>query len=279
MTSSDLRISANMSAFLKHFMLAVTFVLSTVGGYAQSQYPDWFLHPQRYPDLLVGFSTAGVLSAEEDAIWRYSFLKQGFLFGTASYFNVEDQWEKKYITEAQSPLLEKTNLKKLDRLTTSMYAGGEEIAVFARSDGQTPDPANFHLEFCDQVRPEWVQKGPFYREDGNLYGVGQYVLRANVNDAWRTAEERALIELATVVGVDVTNYITSRDPHRESYADGPGGETISILTYTFDHDFSDAQVLERWINYPDPEQHTLTYIYVLMKVDSNNIKHNLKSKP
>ena len=242
---------------------------------AQNQYPDWFLHSQQYPELIIGYSTAKVLSAEEDAIWRYSFLKKGFLSGTASYFNHEDKWEKDYITEALIPLLREGQLTKLAQIPTSMYAGGEEIVLFGMADDAASEINKFKLENVDKSPPKWVGKGPFFRNGEYYYGVGQYVLKGNENDAWRTAEERALVELASAIGIDISNTFSKKKSIQQNKSTLLESESINITTYTFDHEFTDAQVIERWIDYPEKNPNLNAYAYVLVKINSNNIKHNL----
>ena len=51
-------------------------------------------------------------------------------------------------------------------------------------------------------------------------------------------------------------------------------ENIRIITYTFNHEFSDIQILERWVDYRDKEfdEAITAYIYVLMRTDVNKIK-------
>jgi hypothetical protein len=275
MTSSDPVILANTRMSSRILVLAITFLVFHSICWAQKQYPNWFLHSQDFPELIVGYSTAKVLSAKEDAIWRYSFFEKGFLSGSATYFDQEDQWEKNYVTEALVPVLNEDQLTKVDMYPTSMYAGGEAIIAFRLSPRKTALTSNYELIEVNTSKPKWVGKAPFYRKGSYYYGVGQYVLRGNENDAWRTAEERALVELATAIGIEISNHFTSKKTNQENKSTSNGNESVNILTYTFDHEFENARVIERWVDYPEPNQQLYAYAYVLVKIHSKNIKHNL----
>jgi len=275
MISSDRIDMASTRSHSLILALAVIMISLCSESKAQNKYPDWFLHSQQYPELIIGYSTAKVLSAEEDAIWRYSFLQKGFLSGTASYFNHDDKWEKAYITEALIPLLRQGQLTKLAQIPTSMYAGGEEITIFGMADDASNKINKFHLEYVDNSPPKWVGKGPLFRKGDYYYGVGQYVLKGNENDAWRTAEERALVELASAIGIDISNTFSNKKTIQKNKSSLLESESINITTYTFDHEFTDAQVIERWIDYPEKNSNLNAYAYVLVKINSKNIKHNL----
>lgn len=243
----------------------------------QSRYPDWFLHSQNYPDLYVGYSIAGVIDAKADAVWRHSFLEQGYLSGTATYFNDDDKWEKDYITEAEAPTLDGNKLVKIDRIPTSLYGGGEEIGLFKIMDSGFDELTQLGEDDYPVAKaPDWVNRGPYFTDASYSYGVGQYVLHGNENDAWRTAEERALIEIASAVGLEVEsrrNYIKTRGKESTGIDEE---ESILILTYTFNHAFRDARILERWVEYPDDSETRYgSYVYVLIQIPTKSISYQL----
>ncbi len=280
MTRSNLHSMANMKMTSCLFMLVTLLILLPDAACGKNQYPEWFLEPEKYPELFIGYSIAGVLDAQDDAIWRLSFQQRGFLSGKASYFNNDDKWEKAYITEANAPALSRNQIIKLARIPTSIYGGGEEISLFKRINSEFDESTKFPLQYPDKVRPTWVDLGPFYQDKEYYYGVGQYVLKGNENDAWRTAEERALIELASAIGIEVQSNVIDRRWRRSSTYESNNEETISIITYTFNHEIVDAKVLQRWIDYPEtnPDQNLNTYIYVLMSIPKDNIKYNIPSE-
>ncbi len=280
MIRNNLQNVTSMKVHLSFFVLVTLIILLPDVTYGKSPYPDWFLHPEKYPELFVGYSIAGVLDAEDDAIWRYSFQKKGYLKGDATYFNYEDKWQKAYIAEASAPTLRKSQIRKIASIPTSLYGGGEEISLFKNLEFEFDELTHFSLDYPSNDRPVWVDKGPFYFKNDYYYGVGQYVLKGNENDAWRTAEERALIELASAIGINVSSRLTSRELRKKGSHDTKEFESINILTYTFDHEFIEAQVMQRWINYQDsdPDKNLRAYIYVLVRIKSGNIKHNLSSE-
>ncbi len=246
-------------------------------GYSQHTYPEWFLHPGSYPQYVTGYSTAGLLNAEDDAIWRYSLHKQGYLVGEASYFNNEDKWEKDYRIEAQAPMIQNGQLEKIATFLTSPYNGGEGISIFQQKQASDEKVLQFSNETVPPMPPPWIGRGPFFTENEFYYGVGKYVLKGNENDAWRTAEERSIIELSSAIGLGV-NHRELKRSMKSTRGHLPGSEeTVKILTYSFNHEFSDLQVLERWIDYrdSDPDASIRGYIYVLVRIKSNDIKYHL----
>ena len=269
---------AKPHVYTKYMGWALILIINTVNLQGQKPYPDWFLHPQKYPELLIGFSFAKITTADEDAIWRYSYQENGFLYGTASYFNGEDKWEKKYVTEALVPFISPDQIKIIDRIITSPYNGGEEIALFKKSSNDNSYDRIFSLDYPSSSSPEWVKKAPFFVNGPNLFGVGRYVLKGNENDAWRTAEERALVEIASAIGLGVENHSITSEYYSEKDSGLSSRERSKILTYSFDHEFRSISVLERWIDYNKLEQDGYASIYVLMKISKNNIKENLSSE-
>jgi len=275
MARNSLTFLASLSTYIKYLGLAIILIFNYEQVFGQKQYPDWFLHSQDYPELIIGFSFAGVTTAEEDALWRYSYQKKGYIHGTASYFNRKEKWEKNYITEALVPLLQPKQIKKIEAFSTSPYMGGEEIAIYKRALTDSSNYQKFHMENPSQITPNWVKKAPFYIQGDNLYGVGHYVLKGNENDAWRTAEEKALVALASAIGIGVEQDLIDTGYHLEQSQIQSGDKTSNILTYEFNHEFSGASVLERWVDYDKQPQNGFTYVYVLMEIERNNIKQNL----
>ena len=256
------------------FLLLLAFYLS-----GQSKYPEWFLYPHKYPSHVTGYSTAGFISSIEDAIWRYSLYENGFLVGQASYFNDQDRWEKKYFLEANENLLDQVLLTKLDRIPTSIYNGGEEIALYDLEWTQNSEIFYSELIVPSKNKPQWLLKGTFFESDGYYYSIGDYVLKGNENDAWRETEERGIRNLASAVGVTVEH--TSNTTEKTSSVRGSNKrENIQILTYRYDHHFKGVEIIERWLDFPenDPDASLQAYTYVLMRVPKNNINYNYQSK-
>ena len=245
--------------------------------YCQNSYPDWFLHPVKYPRYITGYSTAEVIEAIDDAIWRYSLSKEGYLVGDASYFNNEDKWERDYLIEAQAPLVQKKQLLQISCFQTSPYGGGEQICIFKQTNINYDKVTTFADENVSDIIPRWVKKGPFYIEKDYYYAVGKYVLKGNENDAWRTAEEDALIELASAVGIGLYQSGSKRELKHSVSNTTEVKESVNILTYSFNHEFRDLHVLERWLDYKDtdPDKNVRAYIYVLVRIKATNIKQHL----
>ena len=268
-------ISMKHSIFSFMLIIICPFLIGSL--YCQNLYPGWFLHPVKYPQYITGYSTAGVMDAMDDAIWRYSLSREGYLVGDASYFNNEDKWEKDYLIEAQSPLIQKKQLQEISCFQTSLYGGGEQICIFERQSYNLVKMNTFDYEKVSNTRPDWVKKGPFFSEKDDYFGVGKYVLKGNENDAWRTAEEAALVELASAVGIGIYHSGSKREIKRGDSNTPEVEESVNILTYSFNHEFRDLHVLERWLDYKDidPDKNVRAYIYVLVRVKATDIKQHL----
>jgi hypothetical protein len=246
----------------------------------QSKYPDWFLYPQKYQTYICGYSTADLVPSIKDAIWRYSLYKDGFLVGRASYFNDEDRWEKKYYLEANKELLAPDILTKLDRIPTSIYRGGEEIALYTLKKNHDSNIFKSELILPSRKKPEWLARGPFFESDGYYYSIGDYVLRGNENDAWRETEERGIRNLASAIGVTIEHTLNTVEPKKVSGVKSDiATENIEILTYIYDHHFTGIEIIERWLFFPesDPDANLQAYTYVLMRIPIDNIKYNYQS--
>ena len=104
--------------------------------------------------------------------------------------------------------------------------------------------------------------------------MGRYVLRGDENDAWRTAEERALVQMIYATQIEIESQLNTRRLFIEKSKKVIQEENIRIITYAFNHEFSDIQILERWVDYRDKEfdEAITAYIYVLMRTDVNKIK-------
>jgi hypothetical protein len=239
----------------------------------KNKYPNWFFSPKEYPDLFIGYSMTGTVDAKDDAIWRASFLNHGFIKGKASYFNDEDKWEKKYHIEALAPIWKKEKLTEVSTFLTSFYRGGEEITLFKEKDTHF-NTNSISFDFPSTTAPDWTSNGSAFYSDGYLYGVGRYVLRGDENDAWRTAEERALVQMIYATQIEIESQLNTRRLFIEKSKKVIQEENIRIITYTFNHEFSDIQILERWVDYRDKEfdEAITAYIYVLMRTDVNKIK-------
>ena len=266
-----------MKPSINSFMLVVICPLLTGSLFGQNSYPEWFLHPVKYPQYITGYSTAGAIEAIDDAIWRYSLSKEGYLVGDASFFNDEDKWEKDYLIEAQAPLIKNDQLRQISCFKTSLYSGGEQICIFEKKMYEIIEKTTFVEEHVSDMRPIWVRKGPFFTEKDDYYAVGKYVLKGNENDAWRTAEEAALVELASAVGLGVYQSESKRKIKQGRSNTPETEESVKILTYSFNHEFRDLQVLERWLDYQemDPDKNVRAYIYVLVRIKATNIKQHL----
>ena len=103
----------------------------------------------------------------------------------------------------------------------------------------------------------------FLTENDYYYSVGLYTSRGEKNDAWKTAEERAFINLISFTGSLVISYTSLETSGNKK---GQVKEHLEQATSnTFDHTIIDGQVMERW---PDLQNNLY---YVLVRAHKDNI--------
>jgi hypothetical protein len=86
-----------------------------------------------------------------------------------------------------------------------------------------------------------------------------------------------LIELASAVGIGLYQSGSKRELKHSVSNTTEVEESVNILTYSFNHEFRDLHVLERWLDYKDtdPDKNVRAYIYVLVRIKATNIKQHL----
>jgi len=111
--------------------------------------------------------------------------------------------------------------------------------------------------------PNWIDK-EYWMESDYYYSVGLYTSRGEKNDAWKTAEERAFINLISITGSLVVSFTSLETSEDEK---GQVKENLEQATSNkFDHTIIDGQVIERW---PDLQNNLY---YVLVRAHKDNIK-------
>ena len=94
--------------------------------------------------------------------------------------------------------------------------------------------------------------------------MGTYTSRGEKNDAWKTAEERAFINLISIAGSLVISFTSLETSEDEK---GQVKENLEQATSNkFDHTIIDGQVMERW---PDLQNNLY---FVLVRAHKDNIK-------
>ncbi len=165
------------------------------------RYPEWFLFPLKYPEVVVGYSYGGN-PALYDAENMYCAYRSCVVYGTLEIFSssTDDQWLKNsdyfYYFSPDSVKQIHGKLVQVDSFQTNLITG-DYIAAF--TFGDTLQDRRW-IEVQSLTPPEWLQK-IFWRDGQYYYGVGFYTSIGNENDAWKTAEEQAVFTILTNLAI------------------------------------------------------------------------------
>jgi len=219
---------------------------------AAEKYPDWFLYQDRYPGIVVGYGVKGA-DAVQDAEQRYVTFRRCIMTGALYRYRDWDEKHSDYFYEYHPDSLRKVlgNFRTLGRFTTSMLTR-DIIGAFSMQVNASVDRNYSHIQEIPE--PEWLGKAPVYTDSDYFYGVGSYSFRGNEADAWRTAEEKAILNVVIYRRVKVYNSISSE----RSTGENDSLEELNALI--FDYDIRDIEVLRRWRDADNKQVHILVRI-------------------
>lgn len=223
--------------------------------FAAKRYPEWFVHPRKYPKIVVGYNYRDV-SVDCDAAATYCVLNHCVVKGELyQYINTEKRYSDYhyyYDQEDYNSVLDSLNYLKTYVVNTFPLS---LIAAFSMDKYELNDIC---CDFTTMERPVWVEKN-FYRNNGYYYGIGVYTSSGNDMDAWKTAEERSFF--AIVIGFK-TGITSKKMIFKDSKTDYYSREQVLHCQYSL----IDLQICER---YADKENKVF---YVLSRIDKTNIK-------
>ncbi len=252
--------------FLTIFLLSIL----VQSGKATNVYPEWFLYPRNYPDLIVGYSYQGQ-DAEQNAENLYCAYKDCIAWGTLEVFDMEGNNEllknSDYFYYFSPDSLEKIRgrLKLVDLFETNIFSG-DYIAAFYPDTGLEISAQRLRPE--DIPRPTWVDR-TFWQDNQYYYGVGIYTSMGLENDAWKTAEEQAIFTILNALAVQVgkINLISGES---SVVPNGRNMEEISLIRIKYQ--IKNITVVER---YPDFKQKVF---YVLVRIPKGDIWSPMMSR-
>lgn len=228
------------SAFL--YLLLISVVLPLFAGV----YPDWFLYPDHYgKDYIVGYSFGGedpVVDAER----TWTAYKECIVNGKLEYYGLASQdvflrnSDYYYNFSPDSLEIVKGKLKAVDAFLMSTFT--EDIVVLFHKNS-SPEINATWVDTDSLMKPAWSEK-TFWEDDHYYYGVGSFSARGNPNDAWKTAEERALFNILSnyVITFHQISQVTSSEKGLQEV------EKISVIKVRYR--LKNIEVWERW---PDNE--------------------------
>ena len=255
-------------------MYLIPLILFSYALAAEISLPHWFLSPSSYPGYITGYGEGG-LSPVEDAASRHCFYNKTILSGEYYRYNDYDEKISDYywdispvcISEIKDELIEVSSFRSnvLSSSKVSLY--GYSRSSHFISQNVNIDTIDFihdsYINIDTNHTPLWLDE-IFWNEEGYYYSVGEYTSRAENNDAWKTAEERAFFNLLTAVSVEVSSVSILKITESSDYSISE--EYEEIIRYRYFHRMVNAQVIERW-----PDLYNDLY-YVLVRVHKDDIK-------
>ncbi|NOX88954.1 MAG: hypothetical protein GXO77_08005 [Calditrichaeota bacterium] len=245
--------------FLK--ILLLTGLLIPFELFAIERYPEWFLFPAKYPQVITGYSYGGN-SAVYDAENMYCALKSCVVYGTLEIFDASDQsqWLKNsnYYYYFSPDSVEKIHgrLVSIDSFQTNILTG-DYISAFMLDSAASVNSGWVNVD--ELTPPSWIDK-IFWQDQQYSYGVGMYTSIGNENDAWKTAEEQAIFAILNnlAVGYYKLQFSMNETTYHPSMI-----EEISFIRLKYL--LKNIQILER---YPDVKN---KLYYVLVRIPNRDI--------
>ena len=223
-------------------------------AYAIDSYPDWFLFPHKYTGSIIGFSY-GNSSAINDAKVMYCLYKKCLVSGALYTYNDYDYRDSDYFYDYSSDCVTKIQgrMKLIDGFVTNLILD-ENISLFSLDSLIEIEPE--YLTANSLKQPEWSKKTT-WQETDYYYGVGMYSISMNENDAWKTAEERAIFEIMNMISIDFYNVKILTESIDDSL------EEVNALRVNYY--IRDIEVRERWPDIINKQA------YVLVRIPTDKI--------
>ena len=248
--------------------LIILFIFLSVQLTAQS-YPDWFLHPQQFGDnCIVGYSIHGndpVIDAERSLTAYTECIVTGQLEFYTEYDKDVYYRNSEYFYNFSPEALQKNEGRLVPHDAFLTHVFSNDIVVLFSTDSLFDYPVHW-LNPDTMDAPEWTVR-TFWEEDEYYYGVGTFTSRANPNDAWRTAEERAIFQILTSKVITVHNI---RIMDTNDYGNDQMDE-VSVLKLRFR--LRNIDILRRW---PDKKNRQFMVLVRIPQKDlfSPDLKNN-----
>jgi hypothetical protein len=249
---------ARLALFLIIFWGASSFT------HATNIYPEWFLFPQKYNNLIVGYSYNG-MPAMVDAESMYCAFQECIVMGTLEVYensSINDMLKNSdyfYYFSPQAVEKIRNRLYPVDQFDINIMTH-DYISAFSIDSAVSCSAPRIKVENLN--RPEWLEK-TFSSDRDYYYGVGIYTALGNENDGWKTAEEQAIFTILTNLAVQVhrVNVVSDGSELKSGQA---AIEQISFIKVKYL--LQNIEVMER---FPDREN---KLYYVLLRIPVNGIR-------
>jgi len=244
------------------------FFFSTCSHSAQ-EYPEWFLYPRKFNQIIVGYSYNG-LSAREDAAHMFCAYRDCIVKGYLEFFEtpradaILKNSNYHYWFAQDSVAAVQEHLHMLEKFVFNVITGDYTAAFYLDSCEINFSPP---LPRDEIPRPAWIEHS-YFRGSGFHYGVGMYTAKGRENDGWKTAEEQAIFSILTNISVNI--HKTSLSEKNPTYPANQTFEEILFMSVYFH--LKDIEIVER---FPDVTNHLY---YVLVRIPESGIHSPIINK-
>jgi len=239
-------------------LLALFQILTSSGD--TGKYPRWFFFPPDSLPCITGYSYQ-TTTPNYDASVRWSVFTSAGLTGNVEYWNhqsknPDDRRNSDYQFEFSSPLADsiQPKLVSIDRFGTNQFQN-EYIELYSFS----PDTAGIFdwQKLTTYPKQSWTDSTAWHDEDF-FYGVGSFTIKYNENDAWRVAEDRAILAAVQHYQLELAEVkILNRSEMKD--------DLEGVTRLRFNHRLTGITVLGRWVN----TQYKTALVWVRVKKIEN----------
>lgn len=247
-------ISIFIALFHKNiFNLYLFFFISTL--FAIDQYPEWFLYPDTSLNIIVGYSNSESTSFF-NAKQKYCTFSNCIIDGVLYQYNNNDKRINDYYYTFDETCLDSLDNKLilLSLFKTNIILN-QDVAVYGLESATTV--RSILINPLNISTPDWTSR-TFWRDNKYYYSVGMYSSYYNENDAWKSAEEKAIFELMNSIAIKYysININTLIGDHTVL-------ESVDAIQLKFH--LRNIKVIKRW---PDVK---LKQYYVLIRIPINDV--------
>ncbi|MGC9512383.1 MAG: LPP20 family lipoprotein [Fidelibacterota bacterium] len=245
---------------MKHSIFIIIFSLFLIpaGMQGQVMYPEWFVYPGKYPEVIAGFARQGssTLADAETTLCAYQTC---IAFGTLYRYQDLDQVDSDYYYNFSPDALKKIKgrLNPVKGTLTAINLITKDY-IEAFSLKENVKISSEYIDYKTLPRPSWVDKYPMYSDSRHYYGIGEYTCRYNKIDAWKKSEENAIFNIMTTLAVDFHSVMI--EAKSESYDTMEKVQAMKVKYL-----LRNIQVMERWM---DTEKNL---VYVLVRIPRQDV--------
>jgi len=222
---------------------------------AGKKYPEWFLFPEKYPQIVTGYNYCGsdILT---DAAVNYTVLNHSIIEGSLHLFSDTEKRLSDYFYYYDKDFYRRAcdSLKYLDSYVINTLPV-DIIAAYSMYDDTLVSKL---IDIDTLSRPDWTAKN-YFMDETFYYGVGVYTAIGNDVDAWKTAEEHSLFAL-------VTGYRTNIKSIKKYYKSEFGDCFSKMLSISCKYSLKNVNICQRYHDYK------YNLFFVLTKTRKSNIK-------